>query len=210
MDRTLQRKVDIFSSKEEYIISGEFMHMNERFIHLVVPRNEVLKQGMPVRLVLASEVYGVTRYHCVVGKERNEEFLMTRPDFVGLDFSIEYKEETIQRRRDIKVKISEEVTALLYHPIISSKFIKTFKGEIMDISASGIRIATTEEMEVNQEFSFFFPPIGENEKLTARIVRIQDERDGRKGYGCILKGLKKNQEYELRQFVYKEQLQQFK
>ena len=107
--------------------------------------------------------------------------------------------EEFQRQKDVRVKVR-----------IPSEFVledgSYVTGVIQNISAGGLYLVTNRELKRGQQFIFVYRFRSDLCRVTARILRIQDLQGGY-GYGCQFMDLAPNEEADIRNFVYQQQIQ---
>lgn len=198
----------IYTVTDFFIMNGRFISKDDEFIHLAVKQNEILKEGMNVKVLLTSEVYGLMPFRCTV-TDVPKRFAIQQ--YIGLNLKIEEELPSLQRRRDIKVRLTNMKAEVELLDIATGKPSgKTCEGIVADISASGLLFVTREELVENEQFLVPLPAVDKQLKLRAKVIRTQREREGYTGYGCSFVDLRTGQEEMLRQYVFKAQVMQRK
>lgn len=107
--------------------------------------------------------------------------------------------ETIQRQKDLRVKLEKNVE-------FSSVMHGQFTGSIHNISVGGILLFTEASLNVHEEISFHYCFLKKEQKMTAAILREQPIEDTYHVYGCRFIHLTNSAEKDIRQFVFRHQL----
>jgi len=108
--------------------------------------------------------------------------------------------EILQRQKELRVRLVKDMTFV-------SAVHGAFNGVIQNISVGGLYMTTSTKLEVGEEFEFRYCFMKKKEhEVRAKILRETQIRDGYYGYGCQFKDLPKNAEKDVRQFVYRQQL----
>lgn len=196
----------IYTANDLYLMSGRFISKDDESIHLAVKQNEILKEGLGVKVMLTSEAFGLLPFRCRV-MEMPKRFATQQ--YIGIDLKIEEALPSIQRRKDIKVRLDRMRAEVALLDIVTGKpYGKTCEGIIENISASGILFITKEELVENQQFLVPLLAVAPQMMLRAKVIRSQKEDDGYKGYGCCFMDLRTGEEEALRQYVFKVQVMQ--
>ena len=107
--------------------------------------------------------------------------------------------EIIQRQKELRVRISKEVTFI-------ASVDGRFNGIIQNISVGGSYMTTNMRLDMDESFEFQYCFMKTPHTVQVKILRQTFIRDNYFGYGCQFVGLPKNAERDIRQFVYRQQL----
>lgn len=141
---------------------------------------------------------GLVRCLCDLTLKKNPSFFETGEPWMA-DAVIMKVYEEFQRQKDVRVKVQ-----------IASEFVLAdgsyVTGTIQNISAGGLYFVTTRKLKRGDHFIFVYKFKNELCKVEARVLRIQ-ELHGGYGYGCQFVDLAPNEEADIRNFVYVQQIQ---
>lgn len=107
--------------------------------------------------------------------------------------------EILQRQKDLRVRLEEEVE------FVSVKH-GHFKGIIQNISVGGILLSTKMPLSLNEQFEFNYCFLKKDQQVRAVTIREQNLGKDGYGYGCQFLNLTKGAERDIRQFVFRQQL----
>ena len=107
--------------------------------------------------------------------------------------------ETIQRQKDLRVKLEKELE-------FTSTVHGHFMGTIHNISVGGIMLYTEMPLTVDEEIEFRYCFLKREYEVKAVLRREQEMIKKRHVYGCQFIDLTKSAERDIRQFVFKQQL----
>lgn len=141
---------------------------------------------------------GYLRTFCEITFRKSPNYLERTEAWVGRCKILKVL-ETVQRQKDIRIKLNLE-------KLFSSAKQGDFYGIIENISAGGVYITTSKPMSKNELFSFYHNFVGKNWKLQAATLWAKRISDDYFGYGCRFVDLPEGAEMDIRQFVYQHQL----
>ena len=141
---------------------------------------------------------GYLRTFCEITFRKNPNYLQRKEAWEGRCKILKVL-ETVQRQKDIRVKLKLE-------KLFSSAKQGDFYGVIENITAGGVYITTSKPMSKNELFSFYHNFVGKNWKLQAVTLWAKRITDDYFGYGCRFADLPEGAEMDIRQFVYQRQL----
>ena len=107
--------------------------------------------------------------------------------------------ETIQRQKDLRVKLEKELE-------FTSTVHGHFMGTIHNISVGGIMLYTEMPLAVDEEIEFRYCFLKREYEVKAVILREQEMIKKRHVYGCQFIDLTKSAERDIRHVVFKQQL----
>jgi len=115
---------------------------------------------------------------------------------------------TIQRRLEKRINVDFDLE--VYELIISDKPLvlpNTLRMKVLNVSASGILLFSNLQFDVGVHFGTVLE--FDNQKLFAACVVVRKERSNTGfNYGCALLGVSEADQSRIRQFVFKEEIQQ--
>ena len=161
------------------------------------PGGKILMKGR-VEVAGESIMLGYLRTFCEITFRKNPNYLQRKEAWEGRCKILKVL-ETVQRQKDIRVKLKLE-------KLFSSAKQGDFYGVIENISAGGVYITTSKPMSKNELFSFYHNFVGKNWKLQAVTLWAKRITDDYFGYGCRFADLPEGAEMDIRQFVYQRQL----
>ncbi len=107
--------------------------------------------------------------------------------------------EILQRQKDLRVRLEEEVE------FVSIKHGR-FKGTIQNISVGGILLSTKMPLALNEQFEFNYCFLKKEQRVRAVTIREQNTGKDTYSYGCQFLNLTNAAERDIRQFVFRQQL----
>lgn len=107
--------------------------------------------------------------------------------------------EILQRQQELRVRMAKETA-------FQSKHHGQFTGTIENISVGGFYMTANTQLEVGEYLEFQYCFMKKPQELQASILRETVVKDGYFGYGCQFSHLPKSAERDIRQFVYRQQL----
>lgn len=107
--------------------------------------------------------------------------------------------EILQRQEELRVRMAKEVSFL-------SENHGSFTGVIQNISVGGVYLTTSQHLDMGEHIEFEYIFMKKPQEVQASILRETIIRDDYFGYGCQFENMHKNAERDIRQFVYKQQL----
>lgn len=140
---------------------------------------------------------GYIKTYCAISIRRNYDPLILEPWIA--DCEILEVAEIIQRQKDLRTKMEREVT-------FTSLSRGEFHGTIQNISVGGLYFVTDTKLSLDEEITFQFTFMKKEQQLKAFVLREQDLHNGLHGYGCQFTRLPNSAERDIRQFVYRQQL----
>ena len=116
------------------------------------------------------------------------------------------KLNTIQRRQDVKAYLETDITITP----LSKEAMEDIEVKLKDISCGGLCIISEQELDISLIYSvvIFFTSIPIIPRF--RIVRFENNGDGKYIYGCKFLKLKPGEEALIRSFVFRSQIEQRK
>lgn len=107
--------------------------------------------------------------------------------------------EILQRQQELRVRMGKEVTFI-------SENHGRFTGTVQNISVGGFYMTTNKRLEIGEHVEFEYTFMKKPQDVRASIIRETIIKDDDFGYGCQFANLPKSAERDIRQFVYRQQL----
>ncbi len=107
--------------------------------------------------------------------------------------------EILQRQKELRVRMAKESTFI-------SENHGRFTGTIQNISVGGVYLTTNTRLDIGEHFEFEYSFMKKPQEMQASVLRETVIRDDYFGYGCQFANLPKSAERDVRQFVYRQQL----
>lgn len=104
-------------------------------------------------------------------------------------------DQVIQRQKDIRVETSLMVA-------FKSPERGNFAGRILNLSAGGFYMTTTQELRRGEKIAFSYQFSAVERPFTATVLRVERHSSGSYGYGCRFNELTDRGETAIRGFVY--------
>lgn len=139
---------------------------------------------------------GYIKTFCQLDIQRNTDPDVPEP-WVA-DCKILEKVEVLQRQKDVRVKVDEEI-------LFSSKIHGHFTGTIHNISVGGLYMTTYIRLEKGEQFDFQYCFMKKLLKVRVMVLREIVNHDNSLGYGCEFVHLSNSEEKDIRQFVFQQQ-----
>lgn len=166
-------------------------------ITLHFQEHDELSSSDRIRIDFFDGQIGYIKTYCEIYVRKNTDPFILEPWIA--DCEILEVVEIVQRQKDLRVKMERDITFTSYKR-------GSFTGKIQNISVGGLYFITKERLESGEHFEFHYCFIKKEHLVKAVILREQELRNGRYGYGCQFEELPKGVERDIRQFVYKQQL----
>lgn len=160
-------------------------------------KNDELSDSERIRIDFFDGQIGYIKTYCEISVRKNYDPLILEPWMA--DCEILEVEEIVQRQKDLRAKMERTI-------ICVSPSHGKFEGIIQNISVGGLYFVSNTDLDNEEQFEFNYTFIKKEHRLNAIILRKQDLRNGRFGYGCQFRRLPNSAERDIRQFVYKQQL----
>lgn len=168
---------------------------------VIVPRDLEYPLNTPMEIVFFDPILGMTDCRCTL----SAPLIMDDHKRRSYRCTVIERLSQTQRREDIKVPLSAQVTVSLAGPGAPREAPAT----LCNISAGGVYILTQLQAKAGDRLSFRFTQTGAPLRLTAEVLRAEDRLDRYsrpiRGYGCRFVSLPPSHEAQLRSFVYREE-----
>lgn len=162
-------------------------------VMLLLKRENELSDSSDVRIDFFDGRIGCVKTNCELLVRRNYDSSISSP-WVA-DCEIREVIEIIEARRSIRMTMEKEVT-------FTSRGKEDFRGVIQNISEGGIYFITRTRLKRDDTVLFSYSFIEREFEVEAVVLREEDLRDGRFGYGCQFLELTVDAQRDIRQYVY--------
>ena len=182
LDETVQRRLRVKCDGEQ--------------ITLYMRRENELSDSERVRIDFFDGQIGCVRTYCEVAVRRNYDPQVAEPWIA--DCGVLEVMEIVQGRRHLRVKVEDEAE-------ITSFKRGELKGDIQNISEGGLYFITKTRLGCDDTIEFGYTFVETEYRLRAMVLREEDFRDGRYGYGCQFTELPKGTRRDIQQYVFRRQ-----
>lgn len=165
-------------------------------ITIFMKRENELSDSEKLRIDFFDGQIGCVRTYCEIIVRRNYDPAVAEPWIA--DCGVLEVIEIVQGRRYLRVKMEDEV-------LITSFKQGEFSGDIQNISEGGLYFITETRLSCDDTIKFSYTFIEREYRLNALILREEDFRDGRYGYGCQFTELPKGAKRDIQQYVFRRQ-----
>lgn len=187
----------IYGSGEDVAIRSR-VHFMDGKIKLYFDDNDALEAHADrIRVDFFDSQVGYIKTFCELEIRENTDPYILEPRVA--DCKILEILEVLQRQEDLRVRTNKEATFI-------SDSHGSFSGVIQNISVGGLYMTTSTKMEIDEHFTFEFIFSKTAQEIEGKVLRETIIRDNHFGYGCQFVRLPKNIEREIRQYVYRKQL----
>lgn len=174
-----QRRIQVTCSQEQIL--------------LLLKRESELPDLAKVRIDFFDGQIGCIKADCELAVRQNYDPSITTP-WVA-DCEILEVLEIIEGRKSVRATMEKEAT-------FSAPGKEEFKGVIQNISEGGIYFITRTRLQCNDAVKFSYCFLEKEYRMEVVILREEDLRDGRYGYGCQFLMLPLVVQKDIRQYVY--------
>ena len=165
-------------------------------IILYLKRENDLPDTEHVRIDLFDSLIGCIKAYCNLAVRRNSDLSVPEPWIA--DCEIQDVIEIVQGRRSLRVKMEKEVKMTSFRQ-------GEFRGDIQNISEGGLYFITRTRLRDDDMIEFCYSFIEKEHQIKAAVLREEDFRDGRYGYGCQFTELPKGAKRDIQQYVFQRQ-----
>lgn len=165
-------------------------------ITLCLKRENELPDPEQVRIDFFDGQIGCVKTCCELMVRRNYDPAVMEP--WAADCEILEVIEIAQGRRNLRAKMEKEVTFISFRQ-------GEFCGEVQNISVDGLYFITRTRLRYDDTIEFVYTFIEKEYRLKAAVLREEDFRDGRYGYGCQFMALPKGAGRDIQQYIFKRQ-----
>jgi c-di-GMP-binding flagellar brake protein YcgR len=181
-DETVQKRLRVKCDGEE--------------ITLYMKRENELSDSEKIRIDFYDGQIGCVRTYCEVIVRRNYDPSVKEPWIA--DCGVIEVIEIVEGRRNLRVNIGDEV-------LITSFQQGEVGVEIQNISEGGLYFLTDTKLCCDDTIEFDYTFVETKFRLKAIVLREEDFRNGRYGYGCEFTELPKGAKRDIQQYVFRRQ-----
>ncbi len=165
-------------------------------ITLCLKRESEVPDSERVRIDFFDGQIGCVRTYCDLLLRRNYDPAVMEP--WAADCEILEVVEIAQGRRNLRTKMEKEIA-------FTSFRLGEFRGEIQNVSVDGVYFVTRTRLRYDDTVEFVYAFVEKEYSLRAVILREEDFRDGRYGYGCQFMELPKGAGRDIQQYIFRRQ-----
>ncbi len=169
--------------------------IGERIVLYLKRENEV-SGSEKVRIDFFDEQIGCIKADCELIVRRNNDLSMQEPWIA--DCEILEVVEIAQSRRNLRAKVGNLM-------VLTSLQQGEFEGDIQNISVDGLYFITRTRLKGDDTIEFCYTFVEKEYRLRASILREEDFRDGRYGYGCQIIELPQEAKRDVQLYIFKRQ-----
>ena len=162
-------------------------------ITLFLKRENELPDSERIRIDFFDGQIGCIKTYCELIVRRNPDASVAEPWMA--DCEILEVTEIIQGRRSLRTKMGQEITATSFRQ-------GEFSGDLQNISEDGIYFITRIRLRGDDTIEFRHAFVEKEYLLRATVVREDDFRDGRYGYGCQFSELPQGAKRDIQQYMF--------
>lgn len=181
-DETVQRRLRVKCDGEQ--------------ITLYMKRENELPDSERIRIDFFDGQIGCVRTYCEAIVRRNYDPQVAEPWIA--DCGVLEVIEILQGRRHLRVNMGDEA-------LLTSFKQGEFSGDIQNISEGGMYFITNTRLGCDDTIEFGYKFVETKYRLKAMVLREEDFRDGRYGYGCQFTELPKGAKRDIQQYVFRRQ-----
>lgn len=187
----------VYDKEDEILFKAHVRCTGDKVILHFETQKELDVEQNGVRVDFFDSQIGCIKTLCNLLIRKNTDPWVLEP--LMADCTILQVFETLQRQKDLRVKVNTKIDFVsLMHG--------HFEGTIENISGGGLFLSTTTQLTPGEEFEFQYCFIKREHTVRAKILRETELPKGRFGYGCQFINLTNGAERDIRQYVYKQQL----
>ncbi len=149
-----------------------------------------------IRIDFFDSQIGCIKTYCELMVRRNYDSSIAEP-WVA-DCEIVEVAEIVQGRRSLRAKMEKEFA-------LTSFRLGEFYGELQNISTDGLYFITRTKLRYDDTIEFNYTFVEKEHQLKAVVLREEDFRDGRYGYGCQFAELPKGARRDIQQYIFNRQ-----
>ncbi|GFI36876.1 hypothetical protein IMSAGC015_01058 [Lachnospiraceae bacterium] len=165
-------------------------------IILYLKRENELSGSEKVRIDFFDEQIGCIKADCELIIRKNNDLSDQEPWIA--DCEILEVVEIAQSRRNLRAKVGSEITFTSFRQ-------GEFDGDIQNISVDGLYFITKTRLECDDTIEFCYTFVEKEYRLKAIVLREEDFRDGRYGYGCQITEFPQEAKRDVQLYIFKRQ-----
>jgi len=165
-------------------------------IILYLKRENELSGSEKVRIDFFDEQIGCIKADCELIIRKNNDMSDKEPWIA--DCEILEVVEIAQSRRNLRAKVANEITLTSFRQ-------GDFEGDIQNISVDGLYFITKTRLECDDTIEFCYTFVEREYRLKAIVLREENFRDGRYGYGCQITEFPQEAKRDVQLYIFKRQ-----
>ena len=165
-------------------------------IILYLKRENELSGSEKVRIDFYDEQIGCIKADCELIVRKNNDLSDQEPWIA--DCEILEVVEIAQSRRNLRAKVANEITLTSFRQ-------GDFEGDIQNISVDGLYFITKTRLECDDTIEFCYTFVEREYRLKAIVLREENFRDGRYGYGCQITEFPQEAKRDVQLYIFKRQ-----
>jgi len=165
-------------------------------IILYLKRENELSGSEKVRIDFFDEQIGCIKADCELIIRKNNDLSDQEPWIA--DCEILEVVEIAQSRRNLRAKVANEITLTSFRQ-------GDFEGDIQNISVDGLYFITKTRLECDDTIEFCYTFVEREYRLKAIVLREENFRDGRYGYGCQITEFQQEAKRDVQLYIFKRQ-----
>ena len=165
-------------------------------IILYLKRENELSGSEKVRIDFYDEQIGCIKADCELIIRKNNDLSDQEPWIA--DCEILEVVEIAQSRRNLRAKVGSEITFTSFRQ-------GEVDGDIQNISVDGLYFITKTRLECDDTIEFCYTFVEKEYRLKAIVLREEDFRDGRYGYGCQITEFPQEAKRDVQLYIFKRQ-----
>ena len=165
-------------------------------IILYLKRENELSGSEKVRIDFYDEQIGCIKADCELIIRKNNDLSDQEPWIA--DCEILEVVEIAQSRRNLRAKVANEITLTSFRQ-------GDFEGDIQNISVDGLYFITKTRLECDDTIEFCYTFVEREYRLKAIVLREENFRAGRYGYGCQITEFPQEAKRDVQLYIFKRQ-----
>ena len=165
-------------------------------IILYLKRENELSGSEKVRIDFYDEQIGCIKADCELIIRKNNDLSDQEP-WIAVCEILEVV-EIAQSRRNLRAKVANEITLTSFRQ-------GDFEGDIQNISVDGLYFITKTRLECDDTIEFCYTFVEREYRLKAIVLREDNFRDGRYGYGCQITEFPQEAKRDVQLYIFKRQ-----
>ena len=187
----------IYGSDSDVVVRARVKTVDDKITLHFDDNNELGTKTDRLQVDFCDSQVGYIKTFCELEIRKNEDPYVLEP--WTADCKILEMIQVLQRQKELRVRMVKEVN------FISLKHGR-FSGVIQNISVGGLYMTTKTRLDLDEEFEFEYCFMKKNQEVRAKILRETIIRENHYGYGCQFVDQSKGAERDIRQYVYRQQL----
>ncbi len=187
----------VYGMEEGIVVRARVRCIDERITLHFDDNNDLGLHTDRLRVDFFDSQVGYIKTFCELEIRKNTDPYILEPwlaDCVILEIL-----EILQRQKELRVRMVREATFI-------TAAHGSFRGIIQNISVGGIYMTASTKMDIGEHFEFQYHFSKKDQEIQGKVLRVTLIRDNYYGYGCQFVELPKSTERDIRQYVYRKQL----